>query len=235
MSRVVLLFAVLLTGCAAPASLPPVQWNSTDDALAILRRRADALHTVSAEGLITLERPDGESVRMDLAMVRQGSNRLRLRAWKLTRAVFDLTATPDGVFLLTAEEPSLKAKSKSAGLTAKRLADMLELFNGQFFHRDDLKFVDTSTALIVSDSMLRCDVDRRSLTPMRFTLLDTTGKPRFTLDLSDYRQIAGEPVPFRYVATSDDGRIIIALREVELNTDLPVGAFMPPKRAEKLP
>jgi len=36
-------------------------------------------------------------------------------------------------------------------------------------------------------------------------------------------------------ARSDDGTISVALREVELNGELAEGAFVPPKRAEKLP
>src|SRR5437773_772620 len=93
----------LLAGCATREKLPPVSFRDERQALDILIRRADTVKTVSSQGLITLQRPDGESVRLDLAMVRAGGaggDRLRLRAWKLGRAVFDLTMNGEDVWLL---------------------------------------------------------------------------------------------------------------------------------------
>jgi outer membrane lipoprotein-sorting protein len=226
---------VLLAGCAAREKLPVVPWGDRGEALDILARRSDAIQTISAQGLITFVRPDGESVRLDLVMLRRNDHSLRLRAWKLSRTVFDLTVNPDGIWLLAARDHSIKDKSRAAGLTARKLADTLELFSGAFFRRSDLQIEETPAALIASDSRVRCEVERRTLTPRRYILRDDAGVARFTLDLSDYRMISDHPLPYRYTATSSDGRIIIALREVELNSELAEGAFVPPKRAEKLP
>src|SRR4029450_11222658 len=96
--------------------LPPVPWRDHAEALDILARRADDVRTMTAQGLITLVRPDGESVRFDLVMVRDADKGVRMRAWKLGRAVFDLTMTRDGVWLLTLDDPSLKQKVRTAGV-----------------------------------------------------------------------------------------------------------------------
>jgi hypothetical protein len=233
-----LLLGLLLAGCATRRggeALPAVQWRDHDEARRILVERARAVRTVTAEGLITLVRPDGESVRFDLAMVRDRDRGVRMRAWKLGRAVFDLTMTPDGVWMLTPDDPSLKQKVRTAGVSARQLLDAWEMFNGEFFTTDG-DFRDRADALRYSTSNAFCDIDRRTLTPRRYGLVDDRGEPRFNLELSDYREIASIPFAHRYTATSrEEGEIRIALRDVELNSELAPDAFRPPRRAEKLP
>jgi outer membrane lipoprotein-sorting protein len=236
----VVFIAAFLFGCASRReNLPAVHFRDDREALDILVRRADAVRTVSSQGTITLQRPSGESVRLDLAMVRAGREKLRLRAWKLGRAAFDLTMNGDEVWLFTPEDPSLKSKARSAGLTAKQLAENFNLLSGKWFHRPNVKVLDGGAKLIISSAqggaLVRCEVDRRTVTPRKYVMVDSGGVARFTLELSDYRLLDGDvPFPFRYIATSDEGKITIALREVELNGELAEGAFVPPKRAEKL-
>lgn len=240
-----LLALALAVGCASRGSggaerLAAVEWHTEAEALDVLARRADAVESMSAEGLITLVRPDGESVRFDLAIVRHTNDGVRLRAWKLGRAVFDLTLTPAGVWLLTPDDPSLKQKVRSAGVSARELVETWNLFDGELFRSREGKLVDTGgrltyVAKLDDGATVRCDIDRRSLLPRRYVMSDANGVARFTLELSDYRNVAGHPFAHRYVATSDQGNILIVLRAVELNTELAVNAFRPPRRAEKLP
>jgi outer membrane lipoprotein-sorting protein len=240
-----LLLALAVVGCASRNAndadkLPAVEWRDQQEALDILARRADAIETVTSEGLITLTRPDGESVRFDLAMVRHKSDGVRLRAWKLGRAVFDLTMTPEGVWLLTPDDPSLKQKVRTAGVSARQLVETWKTFNGELFRARDGKLTEAGKNLIYTTKQrdavtVRCEIDRRSLTPRRYLMCDDKGVTRFTLDVSDYRDIAGQLFPHRYVATSSEGKILITLREVELNTELAPNALRPPRRAEKLP
>jgi len=247
MRRALLLFcagvlASLLAGCAAhpkenlPAAPP---WKTTDDALGILRDRAAAVKTVSSTGDITLSRPSGDSVRLDLALVSQSPDRLRLRAWKLGRAVFDLTLTPQGLWLLTPDDPSLKNKARAGGLDAAKLARSWATFSGQLFSQPNVAVRESGSSLIVTapgeeGTTITCTIDRRTLTPRAYEVNDPAGKPRFTLQLSDYRLLDNIPYPFRYDATSESGKVRIDLRDVELNTDLAPAAFTPPKRAEKV-
>ena len=238
-----LLAVALLSGCAAPAkreNLPAVHFRDDRGALDILIQRADLVKTVSSQGTITLTRPSGESVRLDLAMVRSGRDKLRLRAWKLGRAVFDLTMNGGDVWLFTPDDQSLKQKARSAGLSARQLAQNIRLLDGELFRRPDATITHAdgdmlSVTAAEGDKSMICDIDRRTLTPRKYVLTDPNGVARFALELSDYQAGMLVPVPFRMTARSDDGTIAVALRDVEINGELAEGAFIPPKRAEKLP
>src|SRR4051794_24933608 len=238
---VALIVAASCVGCAQHSKLPTVAWHDPQEARTILARRAESVHTITAQGDITLQRPDGESVRLDLAMVRADRDRVRIRAWKLGQAVFDLTMNPEGVWLLTPQDASLRNKARSAGLTARKLAENLALLSGDLFRETDLNIQDNGRELEFESqprsdgTRVRCLVDRRTLVPLKYSLLDRERVTRFTLELSSYRMIENVPLAQRYLATSDDGRIVIVLREVELNSELAENAFVPPRRAEKLP
>ena len=239
LAATLLAFLIGAGGCASPprANIPAVSWRNHDQAMRILAGRAEAVRTVQAEGLITLVRPDGESVRFDLAMVRARDRGVRLRAWKLGRAVFDLTMTRDGgAWLLTPDDPSLKAKVRTAGVSARQLAEAWESFNGALFRSGGGTLTGGGgRMLIYRDGNIVCHIDAATLTPRRYVMSDESGRPRFALELSDYRLVDDVPYAHRYVATSDEGVIRIALRDVELNGDLAPEALRPPRRAEKLP
>jgi outer membrane lipoprotein-sorting protein len=266
------LITLLLGGCASHPALPPVHWDTPREAIGILQDRAHAVRTVSATGLLTLTRPNGESVRFDAALVSQPPHRLRLRAWKFGRAVFDLTLTPDGLWMLTPDDPSMKQKVKSAGISAAELARMWSQLSGEFFDRSDLQISVAARRLTLTapfeDMQVVCRIDSRTLVPLSYMLTDARNMPRFTLSLSDYHlhqlpfppypgervgERAGErgqprpptatrpttrsellPYPHRLTAVSDTGSIRLDLQEIELNTALADGAFVPPRRAEKI-
>lgn len=229
-----------MTGCARPGPpLPAVQWNNDIQvARRILAERARSVRTVSATGLLTLTKPGGQSVRFDAALVTAPPDRLRLRAWKLGRAILDITLTPDGLWLLAPQDDSLREKARSAGVGAGEIARQWALLSGAFFERDDLVASLEPAFLVLAadegDLKLRCYVDRRTLVPLRYLLSDAGGRTRFSLALNDYQVIDGIAYPRRAQAESDSGRIVIQLSDVELNTELMPRAFTPPQRAEKL-
>jgi hypothetical protein len=239
-----LLLAIGTAGCAhkptGREALPTVHYGDDADALRILRERAAAIKTVSSRGTITFIRPDGASVRMDLAMVTQPPDHLRLRAWKLGRAIFDLTLTPDGLWLLAPEDPSLRQKVEKANVGAAEIARNWSMLSGDFFNRNDLKIEHQPKDLLIAvlhdhGLTLRCHVDARALVPWLYLLQDPHDTTRFSLNLDDYRMIGDIPYPHRIQADSESGGIIVQLAEVELNEDLAPAAFRPPRRAEKLP
>jgi outer membrane lipoprotein-sorting protein len=238
MNRILLLALLALAGCTH-GPLPTIHWTDRREALRILSTRAHAVRTVSAQGLLTLTRPDHESARLDAAIASQPPDRLRLRAWKLGRAIFDLTLTGDGLWLFAPDEPSLNPKIRSSALATARLAKAWSALSGGLFDRPDLSIKETSHQLIVTapseEGIIRCEVDKRTLTPSRYIVTDATGRTRFALELDDYRLYGDIAYPQRLSATSDMGTILIQLRDVELNADLAAGAFVPPRRAEKLP
>ena len=243
-----LLLLVALTAAAGCAhrrtgreSLPAVQYRDSREALGILRERAAAVKTVQSRGTITFTRwSDEQSVRMDLAMVSQPPDRLRLRAWKLGRAIFDLTLTPAGLWVMAPEDPSLRQKVQNANVGAAEIARNWSMLSGAFFDRSDLEIQRTDKDLVLraphGDGLkLSCYVDARALVPWLYLLQDDRNRNRFTLNLDDFRMIAQVPYPHRIQAESDAGRIVVQLEEVELNEELAPAAFTPPRRAEKLP
>jgi len=85
-------------------------------------------------------------------------------------------------------------------------------------------------------TMMTCEVDRKTLTPRRLILRDDRGAQRFALTLSRYTDSGtGIVWPRRIEASSESGQILIELRDVEINGEIPPTAFKAPARAEKLP
>jgi outer membrane lipoprotein-sorting protein len=242
--RIILPVLVILGGCASrprPASNLPV-FGEVDHATAlrVLDERARAVKSLSARSVLTLTRPDGQTVRLDGAVVMAPPDRLRLRAWKFNQAIFDLTLTPDGLWVVTPDDPSRREKVLPASLGAAQLGREWALLSGSFFGDPGLAVRDDRDKLLVSKSLedgrsVVCDVDRRTLTPRRYRMFDPAGRARFTLTLGDYGVFNGVAFPTRLDARSDEGRIGIRLNDVELNGELAPNAFKPPRRAEKQP
>jgi hypothetical protein len=129
----------------------------------------------------------------------------------------------------------MKEKVRSAGVTAGLIAKSWQTFNGGIFVSPGLAIDANGKEVVVTSGPTTCKVDRRTLLPRRYISRDEQGAARFTLELTDYRDVDGIFFPHRYTATSDTGTIVIALTDVELNGELAPAAFTPPKRAEKLP
>lgn len=236
----VVLLLALLTGCAHKENIPTYPQMSATDTLAALATRSRAIKTLNGQGLITLTRPAGDSVRLDGAIAMAPPDRTRLRAWKFGRAIFDLTVTPDGVWLVAPDDPEHKEKIRSAGVGAAQLAKTWSVLSGGFFDSPGLTTTERGGRLIVrretpGEPVVVCEVDRRTLTARRYTLLDDHGAQRFSMELDHYQPFGDVVWPMRLLATSDTGTVEVALREVEINPELPPGAFTAPRRAEKLP
>jgi outer membrane lipoprotein-sorting protein len=230
------------TGCAhkpAGSNLPTYAGLDDAAALKVLSERAAAVKTLSAQCRLTLTRPDGESVRLDGAVVMQPPERLRLRAWKFNQAVFDLTLTPDGLWVMAPGDEERREKVLPASLSAAQFGREWAVLNGGFFLERDLVTGGDRTWLDVRRRVedgrtILCRVDRRTLTPWRYEMRDPSGKLRFRLALSEYQVVSGIPWPTALAARSGDGRIDVRMKDVELNQELAPTAFRPPRRAEKV-
>jgi outer membrane lipoprotein-sorting protein len=237
-------FAATVVGCRspdAPENIPAYPLTDAPETLRQLARRAHLVKTLSGEGLITLTRSDGESVRLDGALAMAPPDRARIRAWKLGRAVMDLTVVPDGVWIVTPDDPKRNDDIRSAGVSAAKLARTWSLLSGGFFDTPGLRTETRGDKLIVTrevagEPTVVCEVDRVTLTPRKYSLLDDRNATRFTFTLGRYRDFGSGVVwPTRLVADSDAGKVEIELRDVDVNPELPPTAFTPPRRAEKLP
>jgi hypothetical protein len=234
--------AFLLAGCATQPhdDLPRYTWTDDQAALRELSRRAHSVQSVSAAALLTLTRPDGQSVRLDGAVVISLSGRsVRLRAWKLSQAVFDLTLTPQGLWVEIPKDAARRQQIAPASMSASQLAHALSIFGGQVFDGPGVRIIDSGGAqfqvrqLLDDGRTMTAQVDRATLLVNQYRLADAAGVVHFTLSLRDYRTFGGILWPTRLSARSDTGTIDAELRDVELNGDLPPTAFVPPRGAEK--
>jgi hypothetical protein len=74
-------------------------------------------------------------------------------------------------------------------------------------------------------------VDRHTLTTRSVEWRDADGGTRQRLELHDYRAVGELVWPFRIVAARAGARLQIDFLDLELNGDLPEGAFRPPAGA----
>ncbi len=203
-----------------------------------LARRAALVHTVTGSGTLALTGPDGQSVVLDAAVALAPPDRARVQASKFGQTVFDLTLTPAAVYLETDRGGD---KAIAAGTTAEQVTRGLSLLTGRFFDDPATVGRDVGDQLILQRSnpgqpTVVCHVDRATLVPRRFELLDGAGHVRFTLTLDAYQPAGGGAVwPRRVVADGDGGRAVVTLDDADVNGDLPSAAFVPPSRARRLP
>ena len=93
------LVATLVVGVGCTVPLPRYEWHDARTAVRTMSRRDVSIRTLSAACRILLE-SEGGRVELTGAFVAQPPHRLRLRAWKFSLVVFDVTVNDDGLFVL---------------------------------------------------------------------------------------------------------------------------------------
>jgi len=234
-----ILLAVILAGCAAHENLPTYPWNGPSDAIAVLSQRAQSVKTVSAQCQLTLTRANGQSVRLDGAMAMKPPDSVRLRAWKMGQAVFDLTLNNGQAWVETPSDRDARDRVLPASASAGKMARAWALLSGAFFTGEDLHVIDHGGPRftlwrMIEGSRVECAVERATLTPRVYSMIDPSGRRRLELIEDHYQQIGGIAWPTRMTAHSDQGTVVVEMSDTELNTDLPPGAFRPPARAQRL-
>jgi hypothetical protein len=230
---------VISVGCESHERIPTYPLMPASQTFEQFQSRSANIHTVSGEGSLRMTRPDGESIGLDAAVAMQPVDRARVRAWKFGQAVFDLTVTPEALYVVAPKDSSQRDQILAAGSRAgKMIRDWLKLATGSF---DATLLEERGNDLVIQrpeadDGTLVCTIDRRTITARSFRLLDAAGRERFVLKLDRYIESNGQVWPRRIEARSDEGgELRLELREVEVNGELPAAAFRPPARAEKLP
>jgi hypothetical protein len=236
---IVLFLSVLLAGCAHQTVPGPYAALTISDAIAQLRQQTDSVHTISAQGTIALNKPSGDSIRLDSAMVARIPGQLHLRAWKLNRTVFDLTLTPDGLWMLTPQDARLRQRMQNGKFGTIQFARAWDMLSHDFFFSTNLNAKLEGDTLILSRKdqagKVICYVERSTLNPKEFALYDPSGKKQFDMRLSDYAEHDGVIYPSRLNAGSRFGELDVHLRDIRINQPLSSQAFVPSPRAEKMP
>ncbi len=254
MKRVIPFMAMLLwlTGCHPAALVPTYPPADAASTLEYLRANLDQVKTLSAQGRLTLQRADGQSVTLDAAVVAQPPARLRLRAWKFDQAVFDLTLTPAGVWVWASQESSnlppltgdgARLAEDSPGAPGRlngvaNVGKVLSFVTGGMRNAPPGTVVEETNARLVlgqNGGRLTLDIDRPTRTLRVCRWMDAAGRRQFELRLDDYREYHGILWPARLIGHGPEGTFTVALDDVEFNGTLPESAFTPPARAVKQP
>jgi hypothetical protein len=229
-------------GCSKPW-VRPYEWKDQQAALETLAARTESVRSVQAACGLTLSDSTGQSVNFDGAIVvrvdPQDQVWLRLRTWKLSQAVFDVTIRPDGVWLQASDEAMKRQSEGLAGVSHEDLAGAWNFMMGRFFSDPGAKVIDEGASEFVverskGDVLLRATVDRATLTVREYQIV-ANGQVQQTLSLSGYRELGPDAVPWpmRIRAAGPDGYIEVRMEDVELNGLIEDSAFVPPKRAVK--
>ena len=236
----ILAIAIALAGCrAAQDPIPVYALRPSGESLDVIRQRSAQIHDISGQGDITLTNAAGNSTALDGVFVFAPPDRARVRAYKFGQAVLDLTITPDGswLFLARSDEHAgqLRSGSNDIGHALRQWLILLADPVGGA----DVSFEETPTQLIVhrslsADTNVICMIDRATLTPREYRLLDRQGNVRFTLRLDAYRVVGPTVWPTQIRAISPTGTIAIDLHDLSADV-APARAFDHPARAERLP
>lgn len=240
-----ILVALFLYGCAAP--LPKYPPMDPAEALRVMQERDSQVRSLQSECDLSLRDAAGSSVSFDAAIVAEWPSRLRLRAWKFGHAAFDLTYTPDGLWMYMPEEARRRAGDHAKfDVTAGQFGRVWQMLGpasveGSVVTSDQHSFTVRRSLdpAAPSQGVFECDVDRDTLTVREYRFVDADSHVRQTLKPGSYRvHTLGERQvvwPARIAADGESGRITIRLIDPEFNAELPETAFTPPTRATKQP
>lgn len=239
-----LLACLLLTACeTASTTTQPVvvvPWRGDRAAVAAaIDARVAAVETLAAECRLTFHRRDGDTVGLNGAVVARLPDHLRIRAWKLGNAVFDLTVRPDGVWLWNAKRASeATEKLLSSELLAGRWAEVWPLLV-RLLRDPESTYADHGPQTFLvrraleDGAVLEAVVNGARETVEQYRLIEADGTVAGTLTLSDPVEIGGAEWPTVWRADGEAGKIDVELEDLVLDESLPEAAFDPPKRATK--
>jgi len=238
---IALALGVSMTGCAE--RMPTYSWIDETHAMELMAERAARIKTLSSPCRIILTDSNGAPAQLDGAIAARVPGFLRLRAWKFSQSVLDITLTPTGLWLFSVQDHESNGERLSpfATLTAQQLRLGWSFTTGAI-PRDGWTRIDSNSKRtvelaqeLVSGGSINCEVDRPSLTLRRCTVTEFPGAAVLTLALDRYRTFDGLVVPTQLVLCSERGTMTVFLDDPSLNDEIPPTVFDPPRRALKQP
>ncbi|MBC7835823.1 MAG: hypothetical protein H7Y88_12105 [Phycisphaerales bacterium] len=232
------LFAVdVLGGCAS--DLPVYPAMSDAEALATIADRQGLVRSISAECDLDLTDAQGQRVRLEGVLVAEPPGKMRLRAWKLGHAVFDLTLADGKAWVIVPSEGPGADRLDTAKIPAWRVSEAIDLLGPAYFRTARRSGGDKRTLLARGPAFgqddVVCEIERLTLTPRRFIVGSDRTSLASELLLDDYTLVGNLVWPMHIRLRGASGEMLIRIHELELNGDVPAGAFIPPSRAKALP
>jgi hypothetical protein len=227
--------AVAGWGCSA--ALPRYGLAEPEESLAIIADRMRAVHAFSGAAIVELGASESEVVQLDAALVAEPPDRLRLRAWKLDHVVFDATLREGALWLLP-DSPAGSPMNPQAVATGLRRALLLLAPSYYESAAADPDRTNARELVVIGDAGgagVICQIDRSSLTPRHFSRASGDPENSLSITLTDYQMIDSIAWPHTWIIAHSGGRVIVKMRDVEINGELPPGAFDPPRRAVRSP
>ncbi len=220
--------ALILSLGACSSPLPQYPAMSPEDSLRTIADRLDSIRTFSAECEFVLTDASGETVHLDGAIAAEVPNRLRMRAWKLGHAAFDITIADGRVWVVMPEQEHTFPTS--------HLGEFASLLGSEYFRSASVIEARTTQRRLVvtgpgpNDTMIVCEIDRPTLTPRAF-VADGEPSAAGSVTFDHYQLVEGTPWPYDITAVHPAGRFHITFHTPELNVELPANALTPPRRA----
>jgi hypothetical protein len=209
------------------------------DAIKTIWRRQDSLRRISAECTVLLVDGDGSRASLDGVLVAERPNRLRIRAWKLGQAVFDLILKDDQVWLYQPRNGRRAEGFDAQHLPHQQLKEAWDLLGPAYFETavpiENQAGQLSTRGTLFGNGDIDCDIERSTLTPTRFTFPGSNEGPSQQLLLSHYVSIESHVWPGRVQLLGPQGSLIIRFNDTEINGDIPSTAFTPPRRAKRIP
>jgi len=234
------LWIVLLTCSGCANSLPRYSWSGADPAIETMTRRDLGLNTFSATCRLLL-RADGGDVELSGVLVARPPSHLHLRASKLMQTVFDITLTPDGLFVYSKDRGENGSKTAQP-MTRDGLIDAASLLPGfspqaswQIGGGANERHFSRTRKVGDGEHAVTCSVEKITLTTTRCDYLDEAGTVRQSIAFDDYRTFGEIVWPMHVTGVGRGGSFEILFNDVEINPDLPSRAFVPSRRAVKKP
>lgn len=227
-------------GCASQ-KLPTYPWVDTDTAVAQLASQDARLQSILAAGSVTLTDSKNRTDRLAASLVVKFPDYMRLRAWKSGQAAFDLMFKPEGVWLMVPEQRKADESFRPVSAVAADLSRAWPTFHGDFFTALNIEIEDHFGKTfwiqrrLDNGAIIRCEVDRATLTVVQNQVLDRHGRQRYSVAYEHYAVVNDLAVPHRIVAKGEQGTVVIDLLEMQVNRPTPAGAFVPPEHADRLP
>lgn len=221
---------VCIVGCRKP--LPVMDDQSDRTIVAAVQGRSDAIQSFSASGKAVLTDHEGSRVSLDAVLIGSKPDKLRLRSYKMGTAVFDLTLIDHASWVWQSKRVNDRQITlPSFNTTSVPIWDMLvggipatESFTTK---RSDGRLIWSSDTEM---GTLRVAIDPATSVVRQYRFVERSGAEHLVM-LDEYQMVNGFTWPGRIVVESAGGQIVIRVDDIELNGQLPAGAFAPPAGA----